>query len=87
MVFADESADNEDTLIVASVVMDEEAMAQDFEQLPGSEERLKMVWEAVDKINDESPFYRRIKRVILREQELEKNTSKKIKRFAEGNRL
>ena len=87
MVFADESADNEDTLIVASVVMDEEALAQDFEQLPGSEERLKMVWEAVDKINDESPFYRRIKRVILREQELEKNTSKKIKRFAEGNRL
>lgn len=87
MVFSDEAADNEDTLIVASVVMDEEELAQAFDNEVSVEERTKLVWEAVDKINDESPFYRRIKRVILREQELEKNTSKKIKRFAEGNRL
>jgi len=87
MVFSDESADNEDTLIVASVVIDEEELSQAFEQPLSNEERLKLVWEAVDKINDDSPFFRRIKRVILREEELEKNTSKKIKRFAEGNRL
>lgn len=87
MVFSDESADNEDTLIVASIVMDEEELAQEFDHPIDNEERLKMVWEAVDKINDESPFFRRIKRVILRDNELEKNTSKKIKRFAEGNRL
>lgn len=87
MVFANDSSDNEDTLIVASVVMDEEELAQTFENPLSVEERTKLVWEAVDKINDESPFYRRIKRVILRDEELEKNTSKKIKRFAEGNRL
>jgi len=87
MVFSDESADNEDTLIVASVVMDQEELGQAFEHPLTLEEKTKLVWEAVDKINDESPFYRRIKRVIVREQELEKNTSKKIKRFAEGNRL
>lgn len=87
MVFSDDSSDNEDTLIVASVVMDEEELAQAFENPLSIEERTKLVWEAVDKINDESPFYRRIKRVILRDEELEKNTSKKIKRFAEGNRL
>ena len=87
MVFSDESADNEDTLIVAAVVMDQEELTQTFEKPLTQEEQLKLVWEAIDKINDESPFYRRIKRVILRQQELEKNTSKKIKRFAEGNRL
>jgi long-chain acyl-CoA synthetase len=87
MVFAEESSDYEDTLIVASVVMDEEELTQAFENPLSVEERTKLVWEAVDKINDDSPFYRRIKRVILRDEELEKNTSKKIKRFAEGNRL
>jgi long-chain acyl-CoA synthetase len=87
MVFSDESTDNEDTLIVASVVMDEEELSQAYDAPLNVEERTKLVWEAVDKINDESPFYRRIKRVILRDEELEKNTSKKIKRFAEGNRL
>lgn len=86
MVFSDDSADNEDTLIVAAVVMDQDELSQAFETPPTEEEQLKLVWEAVDKINDESPFYRRIKRVILRDQELEKNTSKKIKRFAEGNK-
>ena len=86
MVFGDESADSEDTLIVAAVVMDEEALSETYEKALTEEEQLKLVWETVDKINDESPFYRRIKRVILRNQELEKNTSKKIKRFAEGNK-
>jgi len=86
MVFGDESSDSEDTLIVAAVVMDQEALGEAYENPLTEEEQLKLVWETVDKINDESPFYRRIKRVILRDQELEKNTSKKIKRFAEGNK-
>jgi long-chain acyl-CoA synthetase len=86
MVFGDESSDSEDTLIVAAVVMDQEELSQAFETPLSEEDQLKLVWETVDKINDESPFYRRIKRVILRDQELEKNTSKKIKRFAEGNK-
>jgi len=87
MVFADESADNQDTLIVAAVVPDEEELAQEFDHPLTPKEIEALIWEDVDKINDESPFYRKIKRLIIRDSELEKNTSKKIKRFAEGNKL
>ncbi len=86
MVFADTAADSEDTLIVASIVLDEEELAQEFDGPLSKEEQEKLIWEAVDKINDDSPFYRKIKRVIIRDKEFEKNTSKKIKRFAESNK-
>lgn len=86
MVFSDESADSEDTLIVASVVPDQEELAQAYDHPLTKKELEDLIWKDVDKINDESPFYRRIKRLIVRDEELEKNTSKKIKRFAEGNK-
>lgn len=37
--------------------------------------------EIIDKYNDEAPLYKRIYGLIVREEEFEKNTTKKIKRF------
>ncbi|MEG0156252.1 MAG: long-chain fatty acid--CoA ligase, partial [Anaerovoracaceae bacterium] len=46
----------------------------------------KALWVEIDKINEEQPFFKRIKKIIVREEEFIKNTSKKIIRFAEGNK-
>ena len=47
---------------------------------------LKGAKEEVDKINDASPAYRKIKRVILRKSDFIHNTSSKLIRFAEENK-
>ena len=49
-------------------------------------EVLKYLWSLVDRINDENPGYKMIKKINLRHHEFEKNTSKKIKRFVEENK-
>lgn len=45
-----------------------------------------MVWEAVDKINEKLPYYKKIKKLRIRREDFEKTTGKKIKRFVEGNK-
>ena len=40
----------------------------------------------IEKINESVPFFKRIRKVILRDKPFEKNTANKIKRFAEGNK-
>ncbi|MBQ9972196.1 MAG: hypothetical protein IJP24_01630 [Firmicutes bacterium] len=50
------------------------------------DEIISELWKEVDKINAELPFFKRIKAIVLRKEEFEKNSTKKIKRFAEGNK-
>ena len=46
----------------------------------------RLVWEAVDKINEKLPYYKKIKKLRIRREDFEKTTGKKIKRFVEGNK-
>lgn len=46
----------------------------------------KLLWEEVDKVNAELPLFKKIKKIAVRNEEFEKNTSKKIKRFVESNK-
>ena len=50
------------------------------------EQAKELVWKEVDKINADAPFYRKIKKVIIRKSEFIKNSSKKLIRFAEENK-
>ncbi|MDO4544935.1 MAG: AMP-binding protein [Bacillota bacterium] len=85
-VFGQDLSDEQDITIVASIKVDQE----EVEEILGSdytEEDVKnLVWKEVDKINEDSPFFRKIKKVILRKKDFEKNTSNKLIRFAEGNK-
>ena len=47
----------------------------------------KLIWAEVDKINENAPFYRKIKKVIVRKTDFVKNTSNKLVRFAEENKM
>lgn len=85
-VFGQDSDDGEDTVIVASVTLDQEELETRLGSAPDKEAIEKLVWEDVDKINSQAPFYRKIKKLIIRKEEFEKNTAKKIIRYAESNR-
>lgn len=86
LVFARESADGKDTLISATVRINEEAVAEVLGEDYTEEEALELLWTEVDKINEEVPFFKRIKKLAIRKTEFEKTTGKKIKRFVESNK-
>ncbi len=85
-VFEDENVSGSDTLIVASIKVDEE----EIEEILGAEytddDVKQLIWREVDKINDTAPAYRMIKKVILRKSDFVHNTSSKLIRFSEENR-
>lgn len=85
-VFGQDSDDGEDTLIVASIKLDKEEtealLGKNFDESAAQ----KLLWSEVDKINEMTPFFKKIKKVIVRKEEFEKNTAKKIIRYKESNR-
>ena len=87
MVFEGDAEGRDDTLIVAGIYPDW-AMIKEIlgDKADDDKEVEKYLWTLVDRINDENPGYKMIKKINLRHHEFEKNTSKKIKRFVEDNK-
>jgi hypothetical protein len=86
MVWEGESEMSEGTTIVATVKVDEAAAREALGVAFSDEELYKLVWAEIDKVNDELPYFKKIKRVILRKEDFDVTTSKKIKRFVTENR-
>ena len=84
-VFEGES-EKDDTTIVAAIKLDQEAIEEILGAEYTEEQAKELVWKEVDKINADAPFYRKIKKVIIRKSEFIKNSSKKLIRFAEENK-
>ncbi|WP_312648686.1 AMP-dependent synthetase/ligase [Aminipila sp.] len=85
-VYDRESEDGLDTVIVASIRIDEEEVTEFLGEGYTDDMVEELLWNEVDKINQTSPYFKKIKRIVLRKAEFEKNTSKKIKRFVEANK-
>lgn len=85
-VYDRESEDGLDTVIVASIRIDQEEVTETLGEGYTDDMVEELLWNEVDKINQTSPYFKKIKRVVLRKAEFEKNTSKKIKRFVEANK-
>lgn len=85
-VFEGESSDEKSTTIVASIKLDQEAVDEILGADYTEEQAKEMVWKEVDKINADAPFYRKIKKVIIRKSDFIKNSSKKLIRYAEDNK-
>ena len=88
MVWAQEDESGQDTVIVATIKPDmEEVEAAIGKDAAGDDAQVeKLLWTEVDKINENLPFFKKIKRINLRREEFEKTTGKKIKRFVESNK-
>ena len=86
LVYDRDSNDGMDTVIVAAIRIDEEEVKERLGSDYTDEMVEKLLWEEVDKINANSPHFKKIKKVIYRKTEFEKNTTKKIKRFVSENK-
>ncbi|HBQ65203.1 MAG TPA: AMP-dependent synthetase [Clostridiales bacterium] len=87
MVIGKDLPDEEDITLAAQVVPDMDAIRE----LPGgaelsSEQIRDMIWKDIKEINKNMVSYKRIKELVIRDREFEKTTTKKIKRYAEGNK-
>lgn len=88
MVWAQEDESGQDTVIVATIKPDmEEVEAAIGKDAAGDADQVeKLLWTEVDKINENLPFFKKIKKITVRREEFEKTTGKKIKRFVESNK-
>ena len=88
MVWAAQDDSGQDDLIVATIKPDmEEVEAVIGKEAAADPEKVeKLMWQEVDKINKELPFFKKIRRINIRKEEFEKTTGKKIKRFVESNK-
>lgn len=88
MVWAQEDEAGQDTVIVATIKpdMEEVEAAIGKEAAADSAQVEKLLWAEVDKINEDLPFFKKIKKITVRREEFEKTTGKKIKRFVESNK-
>lgn len=74
-----------DIVVKAEVFLDDEAIELAMGKKPESSELVNFIKKEIDTINDKMPLYKRVKRFSIREEEFEKTTSRKIKRFSEKN--
>ena len=87
MVFEGDAEGKDDTLIVAGIYPDWNMIKEILgDKADDDKEVEKYLWTLVDKVNEENPGYKMIKKINLRHQEFEKNTSRKIRRFVEDNK-
>lgn len=85
-VFEDEKATGNDTVIAASIKVDDTEIAEILGDEYTDDQIKELIWREVDRINAAAPPYRQIKRVILRKKDFIHNTSSKLIRFAEENK-
>ncbi|MCI5884540.1 MAG: AMP-binding protein [Clostridiales bacterium] len=88
MAFETDSEDETDKIIAVGIYPDWNYMKETYgDRADDDEEVRKIIWEIVDKVNAENPAYKMIRKVNLRHSEFSKNTSKKIVRFREENKM
>ena len=80
-----QKADDDETYVNAQIFPNIEAMKETLKgSVPTKEEIFKMVSDVVQSVNSKLPNYKHIKSFIIREEEFEKTTTKKIKRFGKN---
>lgn len=85
MVWSEEE-EGADTTIAATVTVDHEEVAEVLGEVYDDEHVEALIWEEIDKVNDSLPFFKKIKKLIVRKEDFEKTTGKKIKRFVDSNK-
>lgn len=87
MVWGAEGEDGaNDTSIVATVTLDPAEIAEVLGEDYTEEDARTLIWKAIDEINEDLPYYKKIKKLNIRKEDFEKTTGKKIKRFVASNK-
>ncbi|HEY8500389.1 MAG TPA: AMP-binding protein [Clostridia bacterium] len=83
LVYGIDSEDGEETIVCAQIVPNMEVIIEQFGCAPEKEELEKIIKNEVKKVNKKLSNYKKIKHFDIREEEFEKTTTKKIKRYVE----
>lgn len=88
MVWAKKDADGHDGTIIATILPDFEEIKEAFgeDALSNDEATENLIQKAVDEMNTALPLYKQIRRIVIRKEDFDKTTGKKIKRFVEENK-
>ncbi|MEG2199650.1 MAG: AMP-binding protein, partial [Anaerovorax sp.] len=86
LVWAKESKDGGDTIIAATLRIAEEEVKEQLGEKGSMAALEALLWKEMDCLNKELPYFKRIKKIVVKKTEFEKTTGKKIKRFVESNK-
>ena len=86
MAWQGDTSQMDDTLIVVTILPDNESVTEKLGEDASDGDILKLLWDEVDAINKDLPYYKKIKKVLLRKEPFDMTSSKKIKRFVEENK-
>jgi long-chain acyl-CoA synthetase len=79
--------DQNDLIVAAKVTLDEEYIEETYtSNRPSNEQLHELIWEEIKKMNRKLVPYKAIKHLEIKNDEFEKTTTLKIKRFAEINK-
>ena len=82
MVYGKKNGD--DVIIAADIRINQDYIDEKFKDSPKTKDEIKqIVWEEIKKINETLVIYKHIKDINIREDEFEKTTTMKIKRYKE----
>lgn len=85
MVYGHDDEDGE-THIHAQIFPDKAAIELKLGENPADEKVRELIQSVVDDVNKNNPVWKYIRKTVIRTEEFEKTTTKKIKRFAEANK-
>ena len=88
MVWAESDEAGQDDVIAATIKpdMEEVTAALGEEAAKDTAAIEKLLWSEVDRINADLPLFKKIKKIVVRTEDFEKTTGKKIKRFVQTNK-
>jgi long-subunit acyl-CoA synthetase (AMP-forming) len=86
MVWGKDSEMSGETLIVASIKPDEDFLREKLGENYSGEQAEALLWAEVDGINEDLALFKRIRKIIIRKDDFEMTTGKKIKRYVEANK-
>lgn len=83
MVYGMQGEDKDDLKIAVKVIVNDEYVAEHHNPIPSKEEIYNIIWSAIKEVNRKLTSYKAIKHLEIKEDEFEKTTTMKIKRFIE----
>ena len=86
MVWSKDSDDGGASVIAATILADKEKVAETLGAVYSDRELENLLWSEIEKVNDKLSFFKRIKKMTLRKEAFQKNSSQKIIRWYPSNR-
>jgi len=86
MVFEADSGRTDDTIIAATIIPNDEEAQRVLGENASDEAIGKLLWDAVNAVNEGQPMFKKIRKVYLRKKPFDVTTKKTIRRFVAENR-